>query len=333
MAGEQLADEGGFALLWRRYFDHPFWTERRVFNRAEAWIDCWANMAAHTTHERMIGGRRVVLQRGQFLASERYLETRWRWSRGKVRRFIQAVQDMEMMCVVGDTTDGTIYAIVNYDTYQPRRPTDETTDSTSDGPATDQRETKKAIKAGNTNGPSEDELLFEIAWKAYPRRPNNPKAKALKAWNARLREGVEARDMLAGVDRYARFCAAELASGRMTSNRFIKQAATFFGPDRHWEDPFEVGDNVLSLAAHMTADYLATILNMAGNGVWSGETRDAALYRTSQNFDADEWAMIVPYLDHFPWAEARAAKADKFMLRDVLKRHIARTDWERAHAA
>lgn len=83
----------------------------------------------------------------------------------------------------------------------------------------------------------------------------------------------------------------------------------------------------------MTADYLATILNMAGNGVWSGETRDAALYRTSQNFDADEWAMIVPYLDHFPWAEARAAKADKFMLRDVLKRHIARTDRERAHAA
>ena len=74
---------------------------------------------------------------------------------------------------------------------------------------------------------------FALIWKAYPTRPNNSKAKARKAYLARLAEGVEPTTLLEAVNRYAAFCRRE-----KTEPRFIKQAATFLGPDRHWESDY-----------------------------------------------------------------------------------------------
>lgn len=77
---------------------------------------------------------------------------------------------------------------------------------------------------------------FETAWQAYPKRAGgNPKHSAYKAWNARLREGVTPETMLEGVKRYAAFVTVTGKQG----SEFIKQAATFFGPDRHFEEPWQ----------------------------------------------------------------------------------------------
>ncbi len=83
--------------------------------------------------------------------------------------------------------------------------------------------------------------LFEEAWLVYPKRPNNPKAKARKAWRARIAAGVPAEELLAGVRAYAAYVARE-----GVGPRYVKLAATFFGPDEHWrtdygpvEDPLE----------------------------------------------------------------------------------------------
>jgi hypothetical protein len=70
---------------------------------------------------------------------------------------------------------------------------------------------------------------FETAWGAYPKRTgDNPKGRALKAWNARRAEGHTAEELAEGVQRYARFCNATNKSG----TELVKQAATFFGPDK-----------------------------------------------------------------------------------------------------
>jgi len=84
-------------------------------------------------------------------------------------------------------------------------------------------------------GPSADEVLFELAWKAYPKRPNNPKAAALKAFMARVAEGVEARALVEAVDRYAAYC-----KHHRTEPRFVKMASTFFGPGGHWQDEYKI---------------------------------------------------------------------------------------------
>lgn len=77
---------------------------------------------------------------------------------------------------------------------------------------------------------------FETAWQAYPKRAGgNSKASAFKAWKARLKEGVSPADMQAGVTRYAAYVSATGNAG----SQFVKQAATFFGPDRHFEESWQ----------------------------------------------------------------------------------------------
>ncbi|MBK2541654.1 helix-turn-helix domain-containing protein [Klebsiella quasipneumoniae] len=77
---------------------------------------------------------------------------------------------------------------------------------------------------------------FEKAWQAYPKRAGgNSKAAAFKAWNARLKDGVKPEAMLAGVKRYAAFARATGSAG----TQYVKQAASFFGPDRHFEESWQ----------------------------------------------------------------------------------------------
>ncbi|SVJ58172.1 replication protein [Klebsiella pneumoniae] len=77
---------------------------------------------------------------------------------------------------------------------------------------------------------------FEKAWQAYPKRAGgNSKAAAFKAWNARLKDGVKPEVMLAGVKRYADYARATGSAG----TQYVKQAVSFFGPDRHFEESWQ----------------------------------------------------------------------------------------------
>lgn len=71
---------------------------------------------------------------------------------------------------------------------------------------------------------------FEQAWSEYPDRPGVNKKESFKAWNARLKTGVSADDMIDGVIKYAAFVKA-----MKTDPQYVKQPATFFGPDEHFK--------------------------------------------------------------------------------------------------
>ena len=78
---------------------------------------------------------------------------------------------------------------------------------------------------------------FEQAWQAYPKRAGgNPKASAFKHWKARIADGSTVSDLLAGTQRYAAFIRATGKEG----TEYVKQAATFFGPDRHFEESWNL---------------------------------------------------------------------------------------------
>ncbi len=88
------------------------------------------------------------------------------------------------------------------------------------------------VKSSNDYSPA-----FEEAWQAYPKRSGgNNKLSAFKAWNARIKQGVKPETMLEGVKRYAAFMASE---GKIGTS-FVKQAATFFGPDKHFDEAWLV---------------------------------------------------------------------------------------------
>jgi len=76
---------------------------------------------------------------------------------------------------------------------------------------------------------------FELAWSLYPKREGANKKDSYKAWNARLKSGVLPSIMIDGVKRYADYCNAQ-----GTESRFIKQPATFFGPDEHYLSDWKV---------------------------------------------------------------------------------------------
>ncbi len=82
---------------------------------------------------------------------------------------------------------------------------------------------------------------------AYPNRAGDQGwRKAIKAANARIGEGHTPTEFLEGARRYARFCEG---SGKL-GTEYVKQAATFLGPDKPfllpWNAPASRGDNRLN---------------------------------------------------------------------------------------
>lgn len=84
-----------------------------------------------------------------------------------------------------------------------------------------------------------DDVAFDAVWSVYPKRHSasaNPKGRARKAWNARRKEGVTATVLFDGTIRYESFVKA---TGKI-GTEFTMQAATFFGPEKHYDQPWEV---------------------------------------------------------------------------------------------
>jgi hypothetical protein len=81
----------------------------------------------------------------------------------------------------------------------------------------------------------EESPCFLEAWELYPKRPNNNRAEAWEAWSARLKAGESEAQMLVGTKAYAAWVTA---TG--TEPKFVKQAATFYGPKRHYLNDYDV---------------------------------------------------------------------------------------------
>ena len=78
---------------------------------------------------------------------------------------------------------------------------------------------------------------FEAAWSEYPSRAGgNPKKAAYRHWRARARNGTDPTELLDGVRRYARYVQATGKAG----TEYVQQASTFFGPDEHWAESWEL---------------------------------------------------------------------------------------------
>ena len=70
---QNLDHVGGFAKVFRKVWDHPYWQDAERFR---AWIDCIL-LARWRDGYVMWRGRRVFVPRGSFRTSERELVARW----------------------------------------------------------------------------------------------------------------------------------------------------------------------------------------------------------------------------------------------------------------
>ena len=74
---------------------------------------------------------------------------------------------------------------------------------------------------------------FERIKNAYPKRAGSqPWKRAISAANARIKDGADFEDMVAGAERYAAYCQAT----DKTSTELVMQAVTFLGPEEHFRN-------------------------------------------------------------------------------------------------
>ena len=101
----------GYIRLWRKFAEHEFWREKRIYSRAEAWIDIMAFLARGTANAEM--------DRGQFLGSVRHLAQKWRWSKSAVHRFLEDLEARGMIRSLGHQMGQQLghFSVCEYSTY------------------------------------------------------------------------------------------------------------------------------------------------------------------------------------------------------------------------
>jgi hypothetical protein len=156
----------GWFKLWRKLGDSDLWLSEK-FTRGQAWVDLLM-LSNHKPGFIRKRGVKVDIDRGQLGWSEVRLAERWKWSRGKARRFLSELASGNDPYIVQQKTKiTTLITIRNFNTYQSSSTTNETTDSTTDstidGHQTDikqysNKNVKNVKNEKNTYTPTSDEV-------------------------------------------------------------------------------------------------------------------------------------------------------------------------------
>lgn len=107
---------------YRSLFDNELWL-LEPFTKAQAWIDMVGN-ANYEDGVIMVRGNMVSVKRGQLAWSERYMASRWRWSRDKVRGYMTFLSNRGQI-IPQKSNIISLIEIINYDKYQTTDPTTE----------------------------------------------------------------------------------------------------------------------------------------------------------------------------------------------------------------
>jgi hypothetical protein len=143
----------GWIKLHRKIFENKYWL-LEPFTKAQAWIDLLL-LANHKEGEILIRGNFVKVNRGQVGWSERSLSKRWRWSRMKVRRFLDDLKTRQQIRPQKNNIT-TLIDIINYKVYQ----SDETTNETTERPQKDHRRDHNKNDKNDKNILSKDNTTY-----------------------------------------------------------------------------------------------------------------------------------------------------------------------------
>ncbi len=229
----------GWIPAYRRVYEPDHWlapTARDPSCRRDAWFDL-LSMAAYQPRETKDSG---TIGRGELVASLRTLAKRWKWHRSRVERFVNELEVRTAIGTVRETPDGTVYRIVNYETYAvgDTDERDSERDKNRDSGETAARQ-EGEVKKGRTKKTTLSDPLFEEAKKNYPKRTGGQGwADAEIHWRTHLKAGVDPQTILQGVERYRLYVEHEGVPGN-----FIKMASTFFGPGKHFTEEWHFNGN------------------------------------------------------------------------------------------
>jgi hypothetical protein len=169
-------------------------------------MDLW-QLAAWAPHERHIGGTRVRLDRGDVLLSLRQAATRWRWSTGRIQRFLRILIEMGYLTKQERTADGDIYHLETPETSaRPRHSREDGNEDAAEEvePGNEARPSPSAIheaseRAGESRR-SRDGTGFDEWLAAYPPHRQENRSRAQLAWAATEDQRPPLAEMLATLE-------------------------------------------------------------------------------------------------------------------------------------
>lgn len=110
-------NDHGWISIHRSLLDHEIWVSN-PFTDGQAWVDL-IMLANHKEGLLKKRGIRIEIPRGYVGWSEVSLAKRWKWSRGKLRRFFVFLEQENMIKVEQQKNKvTTLIKIVNYDQFQ-----------------------------------------------------------------------------------------------------------------------------------------------------------------------------------------------------------------------
>lgn len=299
-----MADEG-FILLWRRFFGHRYWTERRRYSRAEAWIDL-IGMAAFRDREVLIGQQRLQLERGELIASLRYLEHRWRWAMKSVRLFMDGAVASSELVLKSTTSKGSIYRIVKYEDYQ-------SLGHTSGARAGHTRGTKKKegkeVKKDSTNVESGWSKPAGTTWKKHMGGSIPPVRLNVALSPLVAEHGAE--EVLKWWDKY-------LASSTAAQFKTPENFAQRYGAWKREHSLNGSSDSVVSV------DDYCRCVSIAGTALARVESRGDA-FRYIEEKDPELWTRAGPRFQQMNHFQLYQQKDNPYRLQKLIESELART--------
>lgn len=106
----------GWISIHRKIQQSDIWLDKEPFDKRSAWIDL-IMMANHEDRQVLFNGKFIEVKRGEKITSLKQLSERWRWSRSKVKRFLNLLESGSMI-ELKTKQRYTSYKVVNYNVYQ-----------------------------------------------------------------------------------------------------------------------------------------------------------------------------------------------------------------------
>ena len=114
----------GWMKFYRKIQENWIWQSDEPYCMRSAWDYILFN-AKFSDSKISWRNQTIEIKRGQMITSLRELASEWRWSTGKVTRFLNKLEK-ENMILKKDTKNGTLLTVVNYEVYQGEENTNET---------------------------------------------------------------------------------------------------------------------------------------------------------------------------------------------------------------
>jgi DNA replication protein DnaD len=107
----------GYIKLYRDIRSHWIWSDPDYLR---AWVDLLM-MVNHEDKQILFNKKLITVKRGSRITSIRKLAERWGWSRGRVARFLDMLEQ-DHMIATRRTTQKTLINVINYSFYQSEKP-------------------------------------------------------------------------------------------------------------------------------------------------------------------------------------------------------------------